>query len=84
MLVADIQPGALLGAPHRLTVAGDSLYFAANDGIAGTELWKSDGVTAKLVEDIYPGSVGSSPTELTAVGTALYFVALHPDSGVEL
>jgi ELWxxDGT repeat protein/VCBS repeat-containing protein len=64
-----------------LTVIGNTLYFAATDGIAagahGMELWKTDGTTAGtvLVDDITPGNSGSSPTELTNVGGTLYFIA---------
>ena len=39
-------------------MVGDTLFFAANDGVHGTELWKSDGTEAGtvLVKDINPGS----------------------------
>jgi ELWxxDGT repeat protein len=39
---------------------GDTLLFAANDGVHGLELWKSDGTAdgTVLVKDIIPGSVG--------------------------
>ena len=40
-----------------LTVANNKLYFIANDGIHGYELWQSDGTASgtKLVKDIVPG-----------------------------
>ena len=41
-----------------------TLFFAANDGMHGVELWKSDGTAAGtvLVKDINPGSGGSDPS----------------------
>ena len=43
-------------AQSYLTVLKDSLYFRANDGKKGQELWKSDGTKTgtELVKDINP------------------------------
>src|SRR3954469_23197240 len=43
------------------------LFFAANDGINGDELWKSDGTSAgtTLVKDLRAGALGSTPRSLT-------------------
>ncbi|PSB18058.1 hypothetical protein C7B76_08780 [filamentous cyanobacterium CCP2] len=56
--------------------AGNSLYFVANDGISGSELWRStlDGTT-ELVADLAPGSAGASINQIAAVGNSVYFVA---------
>ena len=60
---------------------GGTLYFAANDGVSGLELWKSDGTPEGTVQvmDIAPGAASSMPRGFTRVGLKLYFVAW--DSG---
>lgn len=37
---ADIAPGPEGSAPQRLMAAGDVVYFQANDGFSGRELWQ--------------------------------------------
>ena len=83
MLVKDIRPGhAAARSPVDLTNVNGTLFFAADDGTNGIELWKSDGTAAGtvLVKDINPGSDGSSPGNLTNVNGTLFFAA---DDGVE-
>jgi ELWxxDGT repeat protein len=75
--VGDIRPGAAGSNPHELTAAGNRLYYVADDGQYGYELWQvdtADGSTA-LVSDLYAGYTGSCPRDLTAVGDRLFFVA---------
>src|SRR5947209_20204980 len=57
-MVADIAPNSASSNPNNLTNVNGELYFSANDGTHGTELWKSDGTTAgtTLVADINPGT----------------------------
>ena len=45
----------------NLTNVNGTLFFLADDGTAGQELWKSDGTTATMVEDIDPAAgIGST------------------------
>ena len=73
-LVRDINPGPDGSAPYSLTVAGDSLFFAATRSGSGRELWRSKG-GAYLAKDIRPGAGDSDPFRLTRVGKRLYFIA---------
>ena len=64
--------------PSDLTNVNGTLFFTADDGTNGRELWKSDGTAAGtvLVKDIYPGTSGSYPTRyLTNVNGTLFFAA---------
>lgn len=61
VLVKDIRPGPLSGiflGFDRTAVAGNTLYFTADDGVHGSELWKSDGTAdgTVLVRDLYQGA----------------------------
>jgi ELWxxDGT repeat protein len=86
-LVKDLNPtqDATLGSdPHQFTAVGATMFFIANDGMNGAELWKSDGTAAgaQLVRDINPGPAdglpgfnpGSLDTFLLAVNTTLFFI----------
>ena len=77
--------------PTGLTVIDKTIYFAANDGTTGRELWKSDGteVNTVRVRDIFTGSTGStpnssSPTGLVNVDGKLFFIADNGVNGAEL
>ncbi len=63
-------------SPAALTVADGFLYFTADDGIHGREVWRLDTQgNAYLVADCLPGQAGSEPHELTALGPHLAFLA---------
>jgi ELWxxDGT repeat protein len=86
-LAADIHPGDKNEAGISEPVeAGGLLYFVADDGAHGRELWKSTGLPGGtgLVEDIRTGPTGSSPRNLTAMGSKLFFLVSGATRGVEL
>ncbi|MFN7898650.1 MAG: ELWxxDGT repeat protein, partial [Synechococcaceae cyanobacterium] len=62
---------------------GNTLYFSADDGSSGRELWKSDGSAAGtvLVADINPGPAGSDPAWFEVIGDTLFFAATNESGG---
>lgn len=96
-LIADVKEGPepRTGAPdpYGFTAFGDHVYFAADDGISGWELWRTDGVSAELFVDANPGpghagdarqTPGHGPDKLTATQDYLYFTAYDGVAGNEL
>jgi ELWxxDGT repeat protein len=92
---AGITPGSLdpgrrsckLECPSgRCLGIGHTLFFSANDGVHGNELWRSDGTRAGtvMVKDIRPGSRGSSPGAVLDVKGTLFFGADDGTHGFEL
>ena len=69
-----------------LTPAGDTLFFRADDGVHGFELWKTDGTEEGTVrvEDIAPGAANAHPSELVAFDGKLWFAAKDGVHGQEL
>jgi len=67
-LLLDINPGSsgddfsYSSSPSNFIEFNDQLFFTADDGINGNELWVSDGTTegTQLLLDINPGSIGYS------------------------
>ena len=86
VLVKDILPGPSGGfypwgegrdGFQNFAVLGHRLFFAAGDGLSGTELWSSDGTEAGtlLVKDISPGTWSSDIGSLVNFGGQILFGA---------
>jgi ELWxxDGT repeat protein len=61
------------------------VYFSADNGTDGYELWKSSGSGATMVADINDtAGEGSDPNSLLAVGNTIYFSAYNQSGGREL
>ena len=97
VLVKDIRPGSTYdpstdddvpnsSEPANLTNVNGTLFFTADDGEHGVELWMSDGTASgtRIVKDINPGADSSTPSNLIHVGDTLYFTADDGTHGVEL
>lgn len=78
--------------PSDFAVLDDHLYFTADDGVHGRELWRTDGSQTKLVEDIRTGDTpnaflynkGAQDAWLTEMDGFLYFAAITNENGREL
>src|SRR5205823_14267370 len=70
----SIQEG---GDNHNPTTVGGFLYFDADDGAHGYELWRTDGTAAgtAMVADVNPGPGGSDARDFAAAGDKLFFLA---------
>lgn len=76
--------------PEYLTVNNNQIYFFADDGIHGVELWKTDGTIpgTTLVKDINPNGNGlfgyytdDINIKFQSINTILYFVASSTGNG---
>jgi len=74
-----------LASTVRMAELNSKLYFAADNGTAGSELMMYDGVNPpSLVYNIYPGSGGSLPYDLRAIGSKIFFMGIDGSAGTEL
>jgi ELWxxDGT repeat protein len=94
-LVRDINPGSGHSWFHQQFGAwqaapiGETLFFTANDGVHGHELWRSDGTEAgtTLVREIFPGPEPCAlfgPHDLEAIAETLFFACDDGITGNEL
>jgi ELWxxDGT repeat protein len=83
-MIRDIFPGQRSPNIDSLTVVDRRLYFVADDGEHGRELWMSDGTYdgTRIVEDLVPGPGSSNPRGLTNLHGVLHYFA--SDGGDDL
>ncbi len=76
-LVKDLNLAGVSSETSHMVKIGDILYFAANDGIYGKELWQSDGTPqgSRLIKDIIPGKSGSDPQGFVNLAGRVLFAA---------
>ena len=90
VLLGDIHPGPAGSLVREAAVqpiaVGDAVFFPADDGTAGTELWATDGTPrgTRSLGDLNPGPPGSDPRPLMGWKGRLYFSAFDADHGREL
>ena len=83
-LLIDIFPERIVNGsprndgsnPENLTDVDGTLFFTANDGVNGRELWTSDGTAegTRLVADITEGEGSSELSNFIAIDDTLYFL----------
>lgn len=76
MVVKNINPDGDSFASQLFTFNG-KLYFTADDGVHGTEIWTSDGTSqgTQLFSDFRPGAASSGAANFSVVNGELYFSA---------
>jgi ELWxxDGT repeat protein len=84
-LIKDIWPGDDSNA-DLLMAAGNVVYFQADDGVHGRELWRTDGTETGtfMVVDGLPGSKSANPEPIGSVGNVMYFNGKDSIHGHEL
>lgn len=87
-LVRDVRTGPGSSFPDALVAMDDALFFVADDGEHGRELWRSDGTTAGtlMVADINPGRSDAFPynDRLVVLGGRVFFGADDGRGGAQL
>ncbi|MCB9919332.1 MAG: hypothetical protein H6832_13095 [Planctomycetes bacterium] len=82
----DIRPGAASSDPRDLVTYRSRIFFSADDGVHGRELWRTSttGSSVVLIKDVNPGlSSGMIVGTLVSTDTRLYFAGVTAAEGVE-
>ena len=84
-ILTDINPGTGDGfIPSSYIYTSSALFFPADNGTNGLELWKSDGTTTEMVADIVTGITGSEPNiDFFLVNSKIVFEADNDDHATE-
>jgi ELWxxDGT repeat protein len=89
-LLRDVCPGVCSGSnwnlfwPGTIGSAAGTLFFVANDGVHGPELWRSDGTAlgTQMVRELTAGSAGTQiPGPMIEVSGQLFFIARTAEDG---
>jgi ELWxxDGT repeat protein len=84
LLASELTAGPSDSDPEWLTEYNGRLLFAADDPVAGRELFSYNGNSLRLIEDLNPGGADSSPEGLIEYKGAVYFAATTPSTGYEI
>ena len=81
-LVADIRTGTTGSNPTSFVRFQDSVYFFANDGSHGLELWKTTGTeeSTQRVTDLWPENTSIQILEAVSNESHLFFIAKNEDN----
>lgn len=89
-IIKDINAGPassnILGGNEGFTTAGNTMYFTAEDGVNGRELWKTDGtlVGTVMVKDLNAVSISMPMVFGTTIGSTIFFTVNTAANGLEL
>lgn len=72
--------GGFATSSAQFAMLGDRMVFTGNDGVAGRELWVSDGTAAGTVmlQDINFGPADSHPYPFMTLGNQVFFRPAMP------
>ena len=85
-ITPDVPTNTQASDPSEFVEFNGLLYFAANDGNVGRELWSSDGTAAhtQVVADLNRGVPDSNPTDLFVANGSLFLFALDSSNTPQL